>query len=54
MGLLEEDEVVPSTASGDWISEVDRGGLWHVREGTYMLLSAMEEEVREHFHMGCV
>ena len=54
MGLLEEEEKEPATASADWVNEVDRGGLWHVREGTYMLFSAMEEEVREHFQMGFV
>ena len=52
--LLEEEEKEPATASADWVNEVDRGGLWHVREGTYMLFSAMEEEVREHFQMGFV
>ena len=54
MELLEEDGTVPFTASADWVNEVDRGGLRHVREGTYMLFSAMEEEVREHFQMGYV
>ena len=54
MGLLEEEEKEPATASADWVNEVDRGGLWHVREGTYMLFCAMEEEVREHFQMGFV
>lgn len=41
----------PTTA---WIKEVDRGGLWHVNEGTFMMFQAMEEEVREHFRMGKV
>ena len=36
------------------MTEVDRGGFWHVREATYMLLAAMEEEVREHFRVGAV
>ena len=36
------------------IKEVDRGGLWQVKEGTFMLFQAMEEEVREHFRMGKV
>ena len=55
MGLLEEeDEQTPSSASDYRVNEIDRGGLWHVQEGTYMLFSAMEEEVREHFQMGCM
>ena len=54
MGLVdEEDEHTSSSASADWVNELDRGGLWLVREGTYMLFSAMEE-VREHFKMGCI
>lgn len=39
------------TSTTAWIKEVDRGGLWHVKEGTFMLFQAMEEEVREHFRM---
>lgn len=42
--LLKEEEVESQSAT--WINEVDRGGLWHVQEGTYMLFAAMEEEVR--------
>ena len=34
--------------------EVDRGGSWHVKKGTFMLFQTMEEEVREHFQMGKV
>ena len=37
-----------------WLMEVDRGGLWHVKEGIFILFQAMEEEVREHFWMGKV
>ena len=47
----QEPSPTPTTA---WIMEVDRGGLWHVKEGTFMLFQAMEEEVREHFRMGKV
>ena len=36
------------------VNEVDRGGLWHVQEGTYTLFAAMEEEVREHFQVGAI
>ena len=37
--------------SADWVDVVDRGGLLHIKEGTHMLFYAMEEEVREHFHL---
>ena len=49
-GLLEEDGESSASASTHWIDAIDRGGLWHVKEGTYMLFSAMEEEIRCHFH----
>ena len=47
-GLLGDDNDAPSV---DWVDVVDRGGLLHIKEGTYMLFYAMEEEVREHFHL---
>ena len=39
-------------SSANWVMEVDRGGLWRVQEGTYMLFASMEEEVREHLQVG--
>ena len=50
-GLLSDEEEDSATVSVDWVDVVDRGGLLHVKEGTYMLFCAMEEEVREHFRM---
>jgi len=50
-GLLAEEGETAATASADWVAVVDRGGLVHVKEGTYMLFCAMEEEVRENFQM---
>ena len=49
-GLLGDDN---DASSADWVDVVDRGGLLHIKEGTYMymLFYAMEEEVREHFHL---
>ena len=47
-GLLGEGDV--ATATVEWIQLVDRGGLLHVREGTYMLFCAMEEVGQEHLH----
>ena len=46
---LKEGDEEGTSPSGAWVTEVDRGGLWHVSEATCMLFSAMEEEVREHF-----
>ena len=52
--LKEDDDEEAASLSAAWVNEVDRGGLWHVREGTYMLFVAMEEEVREHFRFGAL
>ena len=49
-GLLEDDRESSVSASADWIEAVDRGGLWYVREGAYMLFCAMEGVVREYLH----
>ena len=35
----------PSTCE-EWTDLVDRGGLWHIRETTFQLLCALEEEIR--------
>ena len=37
----------PSTCE-EWTDLVDRGGLWHLRETTFQLLCALEEEIRTH------
>ena len=50
MELVERGDVEPSSST-DWVREVDRGGLWHVNESTYMLFCAMEEEFRHHFRL---
>ena len=47
--LKDDDDEEAASLSAAWVNEVDRGGLWHVQEGTYMLFAAIEEEVREHF-----
>ena len=52
--LKGDDDEEAASLSAAWVNEVDRGGLWHVREGTYMLFVAMEEEVREHFRFGAL
>ena len=32
-----------------WIARIDRGGLWHVSEGMFILFYIMEEEVRHYY-----
>ena len=39
----------PGTAE-DWTDLVDRGGLWHIKETTFQLICAFEEEIRKHLH----
>ena len=52
--LLQEDDEERTSPSAAWVTEVERGGFWHVREATYILFAAMEEEVRDHFQVGAV
>lgn len=33
-----------------WTDLVDRGGLWHVKESTFQLMCAFEEEIRKHLN----
>ena len=36
--LLKEDDEEAASLSAAWVNEVDRGGLWHIREGTYIAM----------------
>ena len=39
MALVDEEyreSPTTSSTSVDWVNEVDRGDLWHVKEGTYV------------------
>ena len=40
--------------SAEWMEMIDRGGLCCVKNGAFYLFNAMEEEVREQFHLSCV
>ena len=46
----EQDEQLSNTA--DWTKLIDRGGLVHVNDNTYMLFHLMELEVRKHLKSG--
>ncbi len=43
-----------SASSRDRITSVDRGGLCHVKDTTYMVFVAMEENLRHHFKISNV
>lgn len=48
--VADEDEVTDEQdTSTEWVSLVDRGGLWHVTNETFMFLCAIEEGLRTHF-----
>lgn len=51
--LLKEENREEESLSATWVNEIDREGLWHFREGTYILFAAMEE-VPEHFRVGAI
>ena len=44
-GSSEDNEM---TTSKDWTNSIDRGGLCHVKDITYMVFLAMEENLRHH------
>ena len=32
-----------------WVNHIDRGGLWHISDSTYVLFVIMEEQIRRYF-----
>ena len=40
---LVADEDDEEEASAEWVNLVDRGGLWHITNATFMLFCAIEE-----------
>ncbi len=50
MDLIDDDEEDTASSSSDWLNTIDRGGLWHVSENTYMTFVAMEEELCRHLN----
>ena len=50
MELLQDDDEDNSTTDDqEWVNLVDRGGLWHISENTFMVFRALEEGIRKHF-----
>ena len=54
--MIDEDyrQESSATPTTKWIREIDRGGLWHVKDVVFMMFEAMEEEVRKHLQIGRV
>ena len=43
----EDDDEEASSVT--WLNSIDRGGLWHVSDTTFVVFQSMEEVVRQHF-----
>ena len=48
MDLLDDDDDDEEGSCETWMNSIDRGGLWHVSDTTFMVFQSMEEVVREH------
>ena len=46
---LSGDEWDESQGTEGWTNAIDRGGLWHVSDDTYLIFYLMEKEIRNHF-----
>ena len=46
MELVKDQDTEQHGIDEDWTDLVDRGGLWHIKETTYQLFSAIEDAVR--------
>ena len=42
---LSGDEIDDERGTEDWNNAIDRGGLWHVNDDTYMIFTIVEEEI---------
>ena len=51
-GQQATDSIDPGTTE-DWTDLVDRGGLWHIRETTFHVFCALEEETRPYVGALC-
>ena len=48
MDLLDSTDDDDDASSETWLNSIDRGGLWHVSDTTFMVFKSMEEVVRLH------
>lgn len=48
MDLLHFDDDDTEENFENWLNSIDRGGLWHVSDATYMVFQSMAEVVRAH------
>jgi len=43
----EDNNDQEATSSETWLNSIDRGGLWHISDTTFVVFQAMEEVVRQ-------
>ena len=37
-----------------WTNAIDRGGLWHINDNTYMIFCIIEDEIRQHLKVSAL
>ena len=38
-------------ATEEWTNQIDRGGLWHINNGMYLVFVIIEDEIRNYLHV---
>lgn len=51
---LSGDEMDDEAGTETWTNLIDRGGLWHVNDNTYLIFYIMEEEIRRHLKITAI
>ena len=54
MELVADNEDEEHEASAEWVSLVDRGGLWHITNATFMFFCAIEEVLRSYLKVSAI
>ena len=52
--LADEEDMEEEEVATEWVRTVDRGGLWHIKSGTFFLFCAIEEELRSYLKVSRV
>ncbi len=50
----DEDDEEEQETSAEWVNLVDRGGLWHITNATFMFFCAIEEVLRSHIKVSAI
>ena len=52
--LADEEDTKEEEVAAEWVRTVNRGGLWHIKSGTFFLFCAIEEELRSYLKVSRV